>query len=224
MPNRIALVLLIACATGSATPAYGQIVRPPDLKLQFHRAQRAFRTGSSSYEAKTRLDRVIEALPDDGEARLLRAKVLLRLGRPEEALLDARAAVALFPSDGEAYLLLCETARAAGLLDESLRALEQAASLIQDDPNLHIRLSFNAQMLGKLDQAEAFARLAYTLDQTLPGAVRQLARVFVAKGRQDSAITLLASALESGVLSPTLLGSDAELKSLTSRPELARWF
>ncbi len=224
MSHKIALILLVVCLAGLPVEAEAQVVRPPDIKLEFHRAQRAFRTGSSSYEAKTRLDRVIAVLPDDAEARLLRAKVLLDLGRPEQALSDARFAVQLEPSDGEAHLLLSETFRAAGFLEESKEALNTAASLITDDADLHIRLSFNAEMLGNLDQAEAYARLAYALDGTLPGAVRQLARVFVAMDRQESAAMLLTLALEAGVLAPGQLISDPRLAVLASRPELERWF
>jgi predicted Zn-dependent protease len=204
--------------------AVGQIVRPPELRLQFHRAERAFRAGSSANEAKSRLDLVIAALPQDAEALMLRAKVLLELERPEAAFADAKLAAELQPESGEAHLLVCETARESGNVAEALLALERAAGLISAGPDLHIRLSQNAQLLGDLDQAEAYARLAHTQDETLPEAAYQLARVFLAKERPDAAAMIIASGLEAGVLSVAEVSQDKGLEALRLRPELAPWF
>ena len=207
-----------------AAPAHAQIVRPPELRLQFHRAERAFRTGSSPHEAKRRLDMVLEQLPEDSEALMLRASVLLALEQPEAALRDAQAAVRLRPTDGEAHLLLSEAARAAGSVRLAISALDRAGELIRGGAPLHVRLSINARALGELDQAEAFARLAQTQDPSLPSAHLQLARVFMAKDRATAAATVLASALESGVLMPRDVRSDGELAALVNHPDLARWF
>ncbi|MFT4604194.1 MAG: tetratricopeptide (TPR) repeat protein [Rhodothermales bacterium] len=219
---RVALLALLFLCLPTESP--GQIVRPPELRLQYHRAERAFRTGSSLHEAKSRLDTVIEALPEDSEALMLRSKVLLALGRPEEAVEDAKATVALQPENGEAWLLLSETHRAAGAAREAVSALERASSLITNGAALHIRLSYNAQMLGDLDQAEAFGRLALAQDDSLPGAYLQLARVFVAKNRLDAATMTLAGGLEKGAVSPSDVTSDTDLAKLRSQTELRPWF
>ncbi len=219
---RIALLALLFLCLPTESP--GQILRPPELRLQYHRAERAFRTGSSLHEAKSRLDTVIEALPDDSEALMLRSEVLLALGRPEEAVEDAAATVALQPGNGEAWLLLSETHRAAGSAREAVSALEKAGSLITSGAALHIRLSYNAQMLGDLDQAEAFGRLALAQDDSLPGAYLQLARVFVAKNRLDAATMTLASGLGKGAVSPSDVTSDPDLAKLRSQAGLRPWF
>ncbi|NNE71581.1 MAG: tetratricopeptide repeat protein [Rhodothermales bacterium] len=219
---RLLTILLIAFLLPEGSQ--GQIVRPQELSLQYHRAERAFRTGSSLNEAKTRLDTVIRALPEDVEALMLRSQVLLALGRPEDAARDAQSAVALQPANGEAWLLLCETRRSAGAVAEAVTALERAGSLIDSGADLHIRLSYNAQMLGDLDQAEAFGRLALTQDRSPAGANVQLARVFQAKSRPDAAAVTLAGGLEKGILTARDVTADPELSSLRSRPELQRWF
>lgn len=215
------LALLFLCLP---TESQGQIVRPPELRLQYHRAERAFRTGSSLHEAKSRLDTVIDALPEDSEALMLRSRVLLALGRPDAAVQDAAATVTLEPENGEAWLLLSETHRAAGSAREAVSALEKAASLITQGAALHIRLSYNAQMLGDLDQAEAFGRLALAQDDSLPGAYLQLTRVFVAKNRLDAASMTLASGLEKGAVSPSDITSDPDLATLRSQSQLRAWF
>ncbi|MBO6574025.1 MAG: tetratricopeptide repeat protein [Rhodothermales bacterium] len=213
------LILLLSVQTVDA-----QIVRPPELRLQFHRAERAWRTGASLHEAKRRLDQVIAELPEDTEALLLRGKVLLMLDDAEGAMEDAQATVGLEPENGEAWLLFAEAARTAGAVDTALSALKEAGDLIQGGADLHVRLSINARMLGDLDQAEAFARVARTQDPGSPAAHLQLARVFVAKNRTDAAATVLAGALENGVLSPADVISDRELQPLTALPALAAWF
>ncbi|MFT5143884.1 MAG: putative Zn-dependent protease [Rhodothermales bacterium] len=218
------LALIVFTLSLPHLEAAGQIVRPPELRLQFHRAERAFRAGSSANEAKSRLDLVIAGLPHDAEALMLRAKVLLAMERPEAAFADAKLAAELMPGNGEAHLLVCETARESGDVAEALRALGRAAALITGGPDLHIRLSQNAQLLGELDQAEAYARVAHTQDETLPEAAYQLARVFLAKGRPDAAATIIAGGLEDGVLSAAEVSRDKDLEALTTRPELAAWF
>lgn len=218
------LIAIILMALLLPEGSQGQIVRPQELRLQYHRAERAFRTGSSLNEAKSRLDTVIEALPDDVEALMLRSQVLMALNRPEEAVRDAQASVRLAPRSGEAHLLLSETQRAAGAVGEAVVALERAGSLIDSGADLHIRLSYNAQMLGDLDQAEAFGRLALAQDAAPSGAYVQLARVFLAKNRPEAAAVTLVGGLEKGILTDRDITSDAELRRLRSRPELQRWF
>jgi hypothetical protein len=56
--------------------------RPPAIEVQFHRAEAAWKTGASLHEAKARIDRVLEEIPGDVDARKLRARHLsMRCGR-----------------------------------------------------------------------------------------------------------------------------------------------
>ena len=160
--------------------------RPSALTRELHRAEVAFRSGSSLLEAKARLDRVLTADPDDADARRLRAHVLLAQGRPDAALEDADRAADLRPADAEALLLVCEAARLTGARAHALAALERVARLTVRDAPLHARLAWNAAELGDLERAEAFARIAVQQDARLPAAYVQLARVFVLQ-RQDEA-------------------------------------
>ncbi|PSQ84387.1 MAG: hypothetical protein BRD44_01130 [Bacteroidetes bacterium QS_7_67_15] len=195
--------------------------RPPAIDRQFHRARAAWRTGSSLLEAKARLDRVLRALPKDTEARKLRAKVLLEMGRSAEALSDAERATELAPNDGEAHLLRAEAAREQSRFETARRALDAAADhLPAEDAALHARLSWNALLLGRLDQAEAFGRVALQLDSTSAPAYRQLARVFLERERPGEAAAVLARGLRAKALRPRALREDERLRRLTDHPRL----
>lgn len=200
-----ALILFILLA-GLALPSSGQTVRPPELRQEFHRAERAWRTGTNLYEAKIRLDRVLEAMPDDAQARLIRARVLLDLDRPAEALADARVATDIDSSDGSAWLVRAEAAqKLVDARDEALDALDHAADRITEGVDEHVRLSWVAQSLSEVDRAEAFARIALALGPDEPAAYWRLAEVFAKQGRPGDAETLIARGLEDGVLSRTSL-------------------
>lgn len=195
--------------------------RSPEIKRQLRRARTAWRTESSLLEAKARLDRILRALPTDTEVRTLRARVLLKMGRPAEAFDDARRAADLAPKNGEAHLLCAEAARELSHFEAARRALDAAADhLPAEDAALHARLSWNALLLDRLDQAEAFGRVALQLDSTSAPAHRQLARVFLQRERADEAAAVLARGLRSDVLRPRALREDELLRRLIDHPRL----
>ena len=198
-----------------------QARRPPELSAQLHRAETAFRSGASMLEAKARVDRVLEVMPSDPEARKLRAQVLLNLNRPNDAYLDVQEAVRVDPDDAEAYLILCEAARLSGLEAEATDALEEAAELVFDSAPLHVQLSWNAVQLGQYAKAEAFARTAIALDSRDPAGYYQLARVFVVQKDTIAAEATLAQGFQRALLDPSVLLSDTTLSPLAQRPLLA---
>lgn len=206
---------------GLAAPAHGQIVRSPELSMQFHRAETAWRSGTSLLEAKARVDRVLDALPDDVEARKLRAEVLLAMNRPSDALRDAQAATALDSKDGEAQIILSEAARLSGHRALAVKALDAAAERIVDDGPLHLRLSWNAMELGELDKAEAFARIALALQPEAPAAYQQLARVFILQNKDDDAAEILARGLRSAVVPIDMIKKDSVLSRVLHNPRLS---
>lgn len=205
----------------AASPARGQEWRrPPEINVQYHRAEKAFKSGASMLEAKARVDRVIVEVPDDHQARKLRAQVLLALDRPAEAFADALRATQLAPKDGEAHLILAEAARATGARRLAVEALDQAAQHVLDDAAFHVRLSMNAAALGQLDRAEAFARIGLALDAREPAAYYQLARVFVLQQRPADAAETLARGLRSAVLVRSAIVQDTLLAPILQDPSL----
>lgn len=222
---RLLLFTILVLTCGLLTPsAAAQDRRPLDLDVQFHRAETAWRSGASVLEAKARVDRVLTALPDDSEARKLRAQILMSMGRREEALRDAKSAVALDPQDGEAYLVLSEAARLNGDERLAIQALDAAAERVMEDADFHIRLSWNAALLGQLERAEAYARIALALDPERATAYYQLARVFVHKNQLDDAASILGRGLQSGLLDPVTIRGDSLLVQVVGHDSLAGYF
>lgn len=225
MNNRGKLLQLITGAVllwlgSSAIPVQGQIVRSPELNMQFHRAEAAFKSGTSLLEAKARVDRVLEDLPDDIEARKLRAEVFIAMGRPKDALVDARRAAQLAPGDGEAHLLVSEAARLSGDYELAIQAMDDAAEHAPDDAPLHVRLSWNAMEIGQLEKAEAFARIALALRPNDAAAYQQLARAFILQDKHEAAAEILARGLRSAVIPLDAVRRDSVLSQLLAHPLL----
>ena len=181
------------------------------MDQQLQRARTAFVTGSSLLEAKARVDRVLSALPADAEARVLRAEILLRMERFDEALLDAREATRLAPSNGQAHLAVAEAALRNGDARMAELAMDRAASLVVDDAAAHIRLSRMARALDRDERSVAFARIAVALDGQSAAARYELARAFVFSGNLPAARSIVKAGLEEGLLSPEFVTSDSLL-------------
>ncbi|NBC18577.1 MAG: tetratricopeptide repeat protein [Bacteroidetes bacterium] len=218
MDRYVLLVWFLVCGLVLVEPGMAQNVRSPDLNAQYHRAETAWKSGASMLEAKARVDRVLEARPDDAEALRLRAQVLMGMGRLDDALRDARRAVAVAPRTATSQLVLCEVARHAGEREVAAQALQDASELVFDDAALHVRLSWNAVLLEQVEKAEAFARTALALDGENPSAYYQLARVFVLQGEDEAAATVLRNGFQRALLDPSTVRSDSVLTDITDHP------
>ncbi|MEX0748299.1 MAG: hypothetical protein WD275_09890 [Rhodothermales bacterium] len=214
--------LLIVLISGSvALSATAQGRRPPELDVQYHRAETAWKSGASVLEAKARVDRVLKEIPDDSDALKLRAQVLMAMKRHEEALADAQMGVNLTPQDGEAFLILSEAARLNGNEKLAVDALDAAAERVMEGAEFHIRLSWNAALLGQLERAEAFARIAHNSEPGRAAAYYQLARVFVMKNQNDDAAAILAKGLRGNLLDPAAIQRDTVLTKVSGHETLS---
>lgn len=213
------LILAFSLVAGSAD---AQPVRTPELNLQYHRAEVAWKSGGSVLEAKARVDRVLDKLPDDVEALKLRAQVLMSLQRPREALSDARKAAELRALDGEAQLILAEVAHAAGADHIAIAALGRAAESehVVSDASSHVRMSWLAAELDSMAWAEAFARTALALDRRDPAAYYQLARVFLRQDKRDNAAEVVAIGVRASLLNTDAMAADRDLSTLLDHPLL----
>lgn len=209
--TRYAAILILLLA---GLPAGAQEFRPPELNVQFHRARTAWSSGSSLLEAKARIDRVIEALPEDVEALKLRAAIELDLNRPEAALRDANRAAELAPENGEAHLLRCEAASRSGALTEAEHALQLASNLFLQRIDHYVRLSACALSIGATTRAESLARVAVAQDDSDPRGHIQLARVFLSSQRSDAARAVVDRMISSSMVSRMAVMADSQLARL----------
>lgn len=210
----------LVLGVGILVPASAQDLRPPELDVQFHRAETAWKSGASVLEAKARIDRVLNERPNDAEALKLRARILMSMNRYDDALPDARQAVLLANDDGEAYLILSEAARLTGDHALAVESLDAAAERVMEDAEFHIRLSWNAALLGQLDRSEAYARIALALAPERPQAYYQLARVFIRKEQLDDAASILVRGLGLELLDPNVIQSDTILTAVVDHASL----
>ena len=222
-PVRYGLVIpLLLITLLPTTDTLAQLVPPPNvrpsrpsrLNVQFHRAETAWKSGSSLLEAKARIDRVLIERPKDVEARKLRAGIYMSMGAPEKALLDAREAVRLNPLDGEAQLLVCEAAIRSGEVDAALVGLNLSADLLLEQSTFHVRLSRCAIDLNEYDAAEAYARTALAGNARSAEANLQLARVFLITDEQEKAVTVLKRAIDAHILSTSVIRRDTTFSSV----------
>ncbi len=210
----IGLILVATMAASGSLAAHAQIVRPPKLNLQFHRAETAFKSGNSLLEAKARIDRVLRQLPRDPEALKLRASIFLSMNRPDDALKDAREAAIIDPLDGETNLILCESATRTSMTEEAVRALHRSAENLKADTDQHLRLSRCAARLGRFDEAQSYARIALAREERDPAIYVHLARLFVLSGDSTKAKSLLRKGLGERILVKDLVLQDTLLAPL----------
>lgn len=197
--------------------------RPAELRIQYDRARSAWESGASFLEAKVRLDRVLHEMPDDAEARKLRALVLLEMDRPKEALVDARRAAELAPDDAEARLIQVRALCMQGEKKAARRVLHEAAEQVVSEAPLYVRLSWNAEQVNLLGKAEEFARKALTHNANLASAYYQLARVLVRRKQADRAAGVLARGFEASVLTPGVVLRDTRLRRLARHRSLQEY-
>lgn len=197
--------------------------RPPELRTQYDRARSAWESGASFLEAKVRLDRVLHEMPDDAEARKLRALVLLGMDRPEEALADARRAAKLAPDDAEARLIQVRALCMQGDKEAARRVLREAADQIVNEASLYVRLSWNAEQVNLLGKAEEFARKALMHNANLTSAYYQLARVLIRRKKSEKAVNILVRGFEASVLTPGIVLRDARLRRVAHHRKLQKY-
>lgn len=197
-----------------AIGTHAQDFRPPELNVQFHRARTAWSTGNSLLEAKARIDRVLDALPEDVEALKLRSSILADLGRNEAAFLDATEAANLAPDDGESHLLVCESAARLNDVSRADEALETASNLFLSGMEQYVRLSACAASIGAHTRAESLARIAVAQDGADPRGHIQLARAFLKAGREVDARAVLDRMVADNILPLKAVLADSQLARL----------
>lgn len=190
LPAFLAVALLAACAAGPkpqpSSPAPPDEMSGPDLT-------EAARTntqlgieymGQGRLElAEEKLQRAIEQDPQYATARAVLGMVMMQRGEPAEARKSFKKALALNPKDPDTLhnygIFLC----AEGEPDKGVEYLQEAAGM-RSFKSRDMALTNAGACLRGSDpaRAEEYLREALRLNPEHPDALRELARLFYAKG------------------------------------------
>ena len=112
---------------------------PGQLPYDFVRGQ-ALAAGGRYEAAKTVLDDFIKANPEHGPATAMRARVLEKLGRPDDSLKDFRAALHKKPEpEPDLYQEAAEAFAARGLNDDAVAVLQNGLERLGNIPSLLLK-------------------------------------------------------------------------------------
>ncbi|MDP3541157.1 MAG: protein kinase [Elusimicrobiota bacterium] len=119
----------------------------------------------------------LDSQPEDTEARLIRAEILLKLGKPAPALADIDAALAKSPDDPRALRARAATLYEIGGRDpEALTTIERALALEPASGIGHLTRAKILERLDRIPEAIAEYRTAAQLDPTLEPIVEAALR------------------------------------------------
>ncbi len=127
----------------------------------------------------------------DGEAELMRrahhemATILLKSGRAEEALAEARLAVELQPDSSSLHLLLAEALRRLSRVDE---ALEECAAVAPGPDRWMMEGEIHLENLGHPEEAVKLFEQALQASPSIPNIRFQLGRALLAAGNPARAL------------------------------------
>ena len=108
--------------------------------------------------------RAIALMPGMAPAYYNRADVLLRIGRPDEALHDYDRSIALYPEIAVAHAGRGIAMKMLGRLDEALASLDQAIKLDPDLAEAHVNRGHVLEAQGRADEAKASFSRAGEID------------------------------------------------------------
>lgn len=132
--------------------------------------------------------------PANAKPFLWSAEVDLRTNKPDEALADYRAALALDPLSKRGRLGLADALRESKKLDEAAQAYAEYLKLAPDDPLGHYGAGCVAADQGRTDEALAELQRSIDLNPKLAGAYYRMADLQIRQARFAEALKHLESA------------------------------
>jgi protein O-GlcNAc transferase len=135
------------------------------------------------------------APPPSPDAGLERARALRDQGRPEAALAELQALVALQPSLAEAHHQLGNVLKSLRRYPEAAASLRRAAALAPNNATVWLNLGVASLELSRRDEAVTCFRRAIRLEPVRPEAHNILGHAFLTQGRCTAAKRSLEEAL-----------------------------
>jgi tetratricopeptide (TPR) repeat protein len=148
------------------------------------------------------------------------ALYLYYAGDPQAALVTARTAVQRFPEVDISHRMLSVVASGAGLHEEAVAAGRRAMELAPDTPLVHAALACALARGGRSEEATDLIQLIEA--RSIASPCPSLATAYLALGRRDRAINLLARAREVGSPQFVYAFVDPRLAELNGDPAFER--
>lgn len=173
---------------------------------------------------------VVQALPHDPGARLELGSLLVQAGRPGEAITEFEEVLRLRPNSVSALNGLGLANIALGKQAEGIRQFQAALKVQPDSSETHLNLGTALQGAGQGEPARAEFRLALKESLKTPEALARVARVCLAQGWVNDALTNLFRAVRLNpadantryLLGGALDGSGAHAEALRQFAEAVR--
>lgn len=157
--------------------------------------------------AEEHFRRALAANPGDAWAHSLRAWLLMRLGKPEEAFREARRAVELDPFSAVAYISLGAMYAHTGQPQPAVEAYQAALALAPNSAPISANLAFIYSDLGRHADAIRSAERARSLDPEDHFTLTALGYAHARAGKRPEAERALAALRSKPEVSPYLIAT-----------------
>lgn len=163
-------------------------------------------------EAKPEYERILGLDPNNDEARLSLAKVLVELGDDTSAIIQVRQYTQHAPKDFEGQFVLGQAYRRVGEYEKAAAALRRAAELSPDNYHVHYNLGLVLARSGQLDDAVQELEAAKKLNPLASEAPYQLSLILRKKHefqheRDEATAFQQAKARSEGSINASVSGS-----------------
>ena len=155
-------------------------------------------------QAKPRLIAGLMQSPDSAQGHVTLSHVHGRLGANEDALKEARQAVAIEPQTASFHAHLGALLRQSGQFDAAADHIGTAVAIDPVEPHNHIIMAHLQRERGELDAACDHLRIAVSLDPYNPNLRAELADFLEAKGDTDGAFDAIRAASKLSPDNPAL--------------------
>ena len=113
-------------------------------------------------EAKSAAEAALNVDPQDSGTLVTYGRVLLALGKPDDAIRAGQSALRILGNLATAKLLIADANAKKGEIDLAIESYQEAYGLDHGDPSALVRASLACQAAGRLTSAKAFGLKATT--------------------------------------------------------------
>jgi len=148
------------------------------------------------------LDRAATVAQDATALRRTRTRLLIEVGRADQAAQELREHLAAVPDDDEAWSALGQALEATQDFPAAGQALEAAMRLSPRSADLHVRLARVQRKSGQLDHALDLLQQAEGLDPLHPELALEMGRVYEGRRELDRALEAYCRSTETNPRAP----------------------